>query len=50
MAQESGIDVRIESIFDCADKQPETVDVVTSFQVLEHVDTPQMFLGSKLKY
>lgn len=49
IAQENGIDVRVESISDYADKYPESVDVVTSFQVLEHVDNPQIFLESKLK-
>ena len=49
MAQENGIDIRLESILDYADKYPESVDVVTSFQVLEHIDDPKSFLEAKLR-
>lgn len=49
LAQNNGVDVRLESITDFANNHPESVDVVTSFQVLEHVDNASEFIESKLK-
>ena len=45
-AQSKGIDVRKESIESFCEKHEEHFDVVTSFQVLEHVEDPVGFLKS----
>lgn len=49
MAAKNGILVENEMIQDYADTHPSNFDVVASFQVLEHVSTPDIFIESQLK-
>ncbi len=49
IAAENGIIVENISIQEYADKHPESVDVVTSFQVAEHVSDVKGFIEGKLK-
>lgn len=48
MAQENGINIKNQSIQDYSNSNPESTDVVCSFQVLEHVSNPYDFLSSQL--
>lgn len=48
MARSAGVDVRCQSIEDYAESQSQSVDVVTAFQVLEHVADPHAFVESML--
>lgn len=49
LAKTKGIDILNVSIQDYALSNPETVDLVTSFQVLEHVSEPKLFIQAKLE-
>lgn len=49
MAAENGILVENETIQDYADMHPLSFDVVASFQVLEHVVAPDLFIEAKIK-
>ena len=49
LAENQGIDILNLSIQSYASSNYESVDVVTSFQVLEHVHDPKVFIQSKLK-
>jgi SAM-dependent methyltransferase len=46
--QEKGLDVRRRRVEDVADAEPESFDVVASFQVLEHVEDPAGFFTACL--
>jgi SAM-dependent methyltransferase len=48
MASSNGITILNETIQEHANKYPEEYDVVCSFQVLEHVSDPYMFIKSQL--
>lgn len=48
IASRDGVDVRCQSIESYAEQHPESVDVVTAFQVLEHVADPYVFVESLL--
>lgn len=49
LAKSKGIDIFNLSIQNYALNNPESVDIVTSFQVLEHVNEPKSFIQAKLK-
>ena len=49
IAASNGITVVVGSIQEYSDEHPETVDVVTSFQVAEHVSDVKGFIEGKLK-
>ncbi|MCI5149797.1 MAG: methyltransferase domain-containing protein [Candidatus Electrothrix sp. MAN1_4] len=49
LAQEKGVNVEQGSIQDYADANPESVDIVTSFQVIEHVSCVKSFFEAKLQ-
>lgn len=49
IAFKNGITIHNESIVEHSVKYPETYDVVVSFQVLEHVPDPYVFLSSCIK-
>jgi SAM-dependent methyltransferase len=49
LARKKGLGVKNESIQDYADANPESVDVVTSFQVIEHVSCIKSFFEAKLQ-
>lgn len=48
MAQENGIIIENSSIQAYAHSHPNSVDFVCSFQVLEHINNPQLFIQSKI--
>jgi len=48
MAFQDGVVIRNEAIQDYAANNPESVDVVVSFQVLEHVADPKSFIEAQL--
>lgn len=49
LAKTKGIDILNLSVQSYALNNPESVDIVTSFQVLEHVKEPKSFIEAKLK-
>lgn len=49
LARKKGLNVRCESIQDYADANPKSVDIVTSFQVIEHVSCIKSFFEAKLQ-
>lgn len=49
LAQEKGLDVKKQSLAEHASQNAEKYDVVCFFQVLEHVDNPNLFLQDALK-
>ncbi len=49
MAAKNGITIENEMIQDYAKKHQEKFDIVVSFQVLEHVSDPKVFIESKLE-
>ncbi|MFT4746611.1 MAG: SAM-dependent methyltransferase [Congregibacter sp.] len=48
MAAKDGVLIKNEMVQDYAAKNPESVDIVVSFQVLEHVSDPKSFIEAKL--
>ena len=49
LAKTKGIDILNLTVQNYASNNPESVDIVTSFQVLEHVKEPKSFIQAKLK-
>lgn len=48
MAAKEGVLIKNEMVQDYADSHPSSFDVVVSFQVLEHVPDPKLFLQAKV--
>lgn len=48
IAEREGVEVRCQSVEDYAAENPESVDVVTAFQVMEHVADPRGFAEALL--
>lgn len=48
LANQQGITIYNQSIQEYAKNNPNSLDVVTSFQVLEHVDNPRGFIQAKI--
>lgn len=49
IAEKNGVSISNMSIQEFSENYSESVDIVTSFQVLEHVSNPKSFIESKLK-
>lgn len=49
IAEREGVEVRCQSVEEYAAQNPESVDVVTAFQVMEHVADPRRFTESLLE-